>query len=610
MAPIKLVTPGMAWSRFLDKWDDFLLHMEKEKYGDAKNDLAEALDDKYDGALGDLPEYSIVLLRWAERLKKQGDHETAAFLIEKSAELSPSSVMVHLSLARYNLGGGQIKPGEAIGSYMDAVGALADDFPILYRGMARALSFPLAFLFLFGMLFGLVMIARYGVLFMHDFGDFLPRKRVPHWPAIPLGGVAFMLPLAASLSWQYLIAWWFLLLSIYMKRSERVIVYLFLLALVPTPLLMEKYAVLAANVSDDVLSAALEIRNGVADDEEMEILEKALEKDPDDALVQFSLAQFLQRRGQFNRAADIYKGALSEDPAAGQAAYNNLAEIYLANGDLESVYRALSLAESKGESVVEVVFNLAQYHNEAEEMLRYEEEYSRAQSIDEPRLEFLRYRAQQRKLNRIMANLPAPHSLVWERSVRGSAMAGAAGPALWHKWMGPPPGLTFAASAAALFALVFIIKILSKKWQISHRCASCGKPICLRCEPQAKDPSICSPCYYVFRGQSGVDLKVKMQKRSEAQRYRDNWSRAAMVLSLLVPGSGHIALGYAGVGSLLMALSLSLPAAWLTRFLTWPGPPAQYQGGVSGPLIVMVAGYIILSILSLLMLRPKLDVWR
>jgi len=606
---MEVVSPSAAWNRFLARWNDFREHLEKGESADAAKQLDQVLSAKWDGGLGDLPVHATALIRWAEKLYQRGDRETAERLTEYAQKLAPGSFRVQLSLARYYLGGGPVEPGKSVSYYLASLRTLEDDFGALYWLGGRFCIYPLVFMGLLGSVLGLTCLFRYGVLLFHDFSDLFPARKMPVVLSDALCILVLGLPLAAGLSWWWLVSWWLLVMSLYMKRGEVVLACLWFIFLLSAPVLLSRYSVFAATRSDAALYAALRVRNGVPTGSDRSVLEEALQKRPDDLLARFSLAQLLQREGRFNKAVSVYEPLL-KDKRTAQEAYNNIAEIYLWDGQLEPVFRALSAAVDSGGPRAEVLFNLGQYYQEAEQLVRMDEQYKAASAINQKKVEQLTARGGEWKLNRFMASLPVPRSLVWERSVSGSAMAGAAFPAIWNAWMGQPSGLEYLGVVIAGPVLILLLRIIGKGWNLSSRCSSCGRPICLTCQKPPREPGICTPCYNVFKGEGGVDLKVKMQKRSEVQRYRDIWSRSGLALAILAPGSGHMLLGWTGAGALLFSCVALAWSVFITRWLMWPEAAPSYHGGVPGYGIVLVLVYLILVVISVLNYRARIDRWR
>jgi len=438
--PIEVVPPTKAWSQLLESWESFRYYLDEGNLAAAREELQLVMESKRDGAMGALPAHSIALIRLAEEFHNKGELETAAWLGEFAHGLAPKTVSVHLALARYNLGGGPIAPGRSLSHYIRSIKIITEDFPGLYRFLGRLSIYPVVFLALFGFVFSVTALFRYAPLLAHDFRDLYPADIISGWMTRGLLAVLLLLPLAAGFSFWWLICCCLIVLSLYMKRSERLLVYLWLIALLATPWLLEYHTIFAGARSDHVLQAALRVRNGVIAGADREVLEDTVSKRPDDMLARFSLARLLTREGRFNKAVLVYEPAL-KDPRTAQEAYNNVAEIYMWDRNLDTVYLALSEATEAGPQRAEIMFNLGQYFLEAEDHTRMEEYFNVARSIDEARLDEMLVLAKERKLNRFMASLPVPWPLVWERSIRGSALSSAALPGIWNKWMGPPGGL-------------------------------------------------------------------------------------------------------------------------------------------------------------------------
>jgi len=607
--PIEVITPSTAWSRFLSEWEDYQGHLERLELSAAKESLERALSSKYDGGLGDLVAPAVALIRQAERFHKNGDAETSAYLARTAGKLAPGSVQVHLCLARFSLGGGPMDPAAALKHYVAAVRSMPCDFSFVHRAAGRAAVFPLVFLVLFGTVFVLILLARYGRLLVHDLSDFFPPESMPGPLVWLLGAVFLLLPLCAGLSLWWLVSWWALVFSLYMQRGEALLAGLWFVLLAGSPFLVSKYADFAAQRADPVMLSVMRVRDGVPGPEDREVLEKALDRRENDPLVRLCLAELLKRQGRFYRAESLYK-SLFEHPLAGQAAYNNVAEIYLAAGKLDSAHRALLAAAGAGPPRVETLYNLAQYYNEAEELLRVKEQYEKAQAIDREKLDLLRERGGVRKLNRFMAAIPVPWELLWERSLRGSAAGRAAAAGFWIKYMGPPGGISFSIACLGCFLVLVIMRVLRPRLRLSCRCASCGEPVCFRCRRPAKDPSLCPGCYSVFRGGGGVDLKIKMQKRAQVQRYRDLWRRLGTAFALAAPGTGQLLLGFNRAGALLFGAAVLVVAGLLSRLAVWPAGVASYSGGFSGHLIAPALVYAALMLVSILSFRSRAEKWR
>jgi hypothetical protein len=216
------------------------------------------------------------------------------------------------------------------------------------------------------------------------------------------------------------------------------------------------------------------------------------------------------------------------------------------------------------------------------------------------------------RFNRFFASMPLPEELIWERLEQGSPLAAAVNAGLWRAWMGPLKGLGHHGSLGGLLAAMAVFRIWRRRWRLSYRCASCGQPICRRCEPTAKDPRICSPCYYVLREPTGggLNLPMQMTKRTQAQWYRDLWTRGGWIASLILPGSGLLALGDCVLGTLFFSAAALLLAGPLEGLLVRVETLPAYHGGISPVSLLLLILYLVLMLAGLLVYRLRVDRWR
>lgn len=605
---MEVITPWSAYGQFLANWQTFRTHLENNRIPEAKEALALAFESKYDGALGDMPAPAMALIGWAREYNNKGDNETAGWLVDSALKLAPGSSSIQAEISRYYLGGAEIDPLEAVSHYFRYLKSLGDDVPAFIRILARLVMLPLVLMTLTGAVLGLVSLLRYGPLLAHDFMDFFPHGKVPRWLGIPLCGLVLVLPLAAGLSIWWLIGWWLILFSIYMNGAERAMAYLCLASFMAAPWVIGKYAELASWRTDKVLQASLRVRSGVPRPSDKDLLDQALKQDPEDLLSRFALAQLLQRTGS-NRAVTVYTPAF-KDPVTAQAAYNNVAEIYLAAGDLSSVESALKAAMEHGPPQVEIYYNFGQYYNEAENLLEMEEQFNRADKLDHEKMGRIREMAGKRRINRVLASMPIPGELVRKRALSTPAAAREIKAGISSQWLGGIQGAAFMGAWAGAIIVVFVLQRIKGKWRLSVRCSSCGNPICLRCQRPAKDPSICLPCYNVFKGEGGVELKVKMEKRAQVSRFQDIWSWAGTAAAVLFPGGGHLIMGHSGAGIVLAVVPALIVSVYLTGLIAWPLMVPGHEGGMSAPGILMILFYLISMVVSVVAFRARANYWR
>jgi len=629
-----------AWEKFLVHWNNFQKSFRDQEWEDANAELIKAITWKNIGAHGDLPERAVALIRLTEEVDGWTDpryqnpaakENVAAALIGWAKKFAPRSVSLHLSLARYYMGPGGYDPNKAINHYSLAADCVWEDLPALQRALGWLFIYPLAVLWLFGLVFCALLALRYFVLLNRDFSAYFPGGGLPGPVRVLPAILLLLLPVAAGLSSWWLLSWLIVVFSIYMIKEELAFAFLWFALLFASPLLLERHSRMAGARADEDLWAAVRVRNGVALADDLSRLEQAYRKNPGDPIIKFSHARLLQKRGELYRASEVYlNGIDDEDPAVQLAVYNNLAEIYLAKAyqharkrgrveregvlqwgrdkeELNDGYRALKKAESIGADIgerrFEIQYNLSRYLEE-KEGIKGSDEWATAISLGGERMNDLTDRFSRYCLNRHLTAMPFPEKKLLDRLLSGNPEH--YGPILsgvWRKWMGPPGRMAFlAANGATLLALIILL-FLKRRWKLSFRCASCGDIIGPDRGQSVNDPSICSPCFHVFRGTGSVDLKEKMEKRGQVQVYHERWARIGMLTSLLFPGAGQVLLGKTARGFVLLLLASLLAGAALAGVLIWPASGPVYQGGLSGHVIAGILVYLILVAVSVLLMR-------
>lgn len=117
------------------------------------------------------------------------------------------------------------------------------------------------------------------------------------------------------------------------------------------------------------------------------------------------------------------------------------------------------------------------------------------------------------------------------------------------------------AGFAGLILVIFLPGlIVAPRRSAARRCRRCGRPYCRRCQVAIKYPDVCSQCMHLFILRDGLAPGVKSKKMDEVIRYRRRIFIGARLLSLVLPGSGHVLGGRVLLGIGLLA---GWSAAWI-----------------------------------------------
>jgi hypothetical protein len=105
--------------------------------------------------------------------------------------------------------------------------------------------------------------------------------------------------------------------------------------------------------------------------------------------------------------------------------------------------------------------------------------------------------------------------------------------------------------------LLFGWGFLRARLKASKVCEKCGRAVCRRCDPELGIGSnMCTQCVNVFARKGQVPPQMRTRKEQQVIRYQSWMDRAALALSALVSGAGHVFAGLPLRGALYAFLFL------------------------------------------------------
>jgi hypothetical protein len=139
------------------------------------------------------------------------------------------------------------------------------------------------------------------------------------------------------------------------------------------------------------------------------------------------------------------------------------------------------------------------------------------------------------------------------------------------------------------------------------RCLKCGTPFCRLCHLGVVTGGLCTQCHHLFVVRDGVSGPARNQKLLEVQKEDTRRERVFRMLSLLIPGSGHLYANKALVGlPLVFVWAATLSVAALTWHLM---PLTEASGSLTGPWGLALGGLLLLVLyVAANRVRPDFDV--
>jgi hypothetical protein len=461
------------------------------------------------------------ILAWA--LLETARSEQRPELVEKAVELAPSSPGVRFEAARISGDPRQL---------LSALHALATCLPGALFALALSAVVLGGGVVALAMGVSIVAALRGFGLHGHAFGHSLSRKDPPAWPgvllllaglgALPLFGIG---PVS-------LIALFGAVGAMRLPRNESFLVAGCLVAagLALGPGLEHTSPALAAVGREPALIAAYRIDRGQALPGDLERVEAAIARTPDDGVLRLALATAWLRRGDLPRV-DQALGTPNDDagPTLASAELNMRGIVRLARGDLSQAVSSFERARA-AEETAPVMFNLSQAYGRALRLTEQPAAFEVARALDADLVS--RYSTNEgRNVHYYLIEPSLSLATYGLRALSPSEDSRALAAELRERLLGTVQRdrLWMLLPAAGLLALLF-------RRDTVARCSRCDTPICARCSREAKSAGTCMRCVRLFMKRERTDPRLR---KLELDRDRRRQRRAILVqsaASLVAPG--------------------------------------------------------------------------
>ena len=412
-------------------------------------------------------------------------------------------------------------------------------------------------------IFALMMMVRYNLPFRHEVDEWLSRHGKERWSAAG-GWACLFLPLLVWVGAGWAVLYWIVATFRFMRRGERLTAMALLVATAGAVPAYRVSVALYGISADPVVRTALASATGAYDPDRIVKLRRVVDAHPDDPTFHFLLAGLYKSGRYFEEAYEQYKRVLALAPATYQA-YVNMGNIFFLTGQYGEAVTNYRKALDLNPDVVLVYYNmhLAQSESfsfkEAEESLRKAREFNAKATAE---LLSGEGREGQRQM---VVDASVDVGSIWQatlegRQLRESLESNARG-GLWRPL---PKQLLNPFSVMAILTLLACPAILlaSRGRAPAQRCLRCGRPFCHLCKSHREGHDYCSQCVHLFVLGDGLAPETKMKKMYEVERHERVHRSARRLVSLLLPGAGHMLRGDPVRGSLLAFL-------WLTAVIAW-----------------------------------------
>ena len=435
-------------------------------------------------------------------------------LLKEAVKMSPDLPPVYFALAKERFSPSSTGVFESVEYVIEGISAYTRNFWYEFT-LAGSLFFGLVISFVVAI--AIIFATRFPGdirLFTHDLAE-----------SKNLMLLLVLLIVISGMSPLLFIAGMLILFGMYMKKLDRIVVYLFLLFLVSSPLLFRTSAMFLHTLSSSSLKAIAEVNESKDNTYAFTAL-----KNNDDYPSLFSYALALKREGHYDEAVAVYQRLLQKrsDPEV----YVNLGNCYFALKKMDEATAAyLKALEIK--PLASAYYNLSQVSRDRLDFEKGNEYFRQALAVN--RDSVAEYRSiYSRNPNRFVVDETLPPSEFWGLALLNTGNVSAFGASVL-------PPFFLSGAALLLVMLNFLLNTLIR--ERAYRCKRCNTILCPRCERRLTWGSMCQACYASIVKLDEMQLKDRVAKLLSIYGHQKRRKDIMKILSFIMPGVPQI---YAG----------------------------------------------------------------
>jgi len=520
---------------------------------EAARQVEVALDFMQHEGLRGAPEIAGAFLTRAWIRIDDGDYRGAQDQFRLAARFDPALGAAHAGLAIALLRGDRDLRGAGAELWTAMTIGLADA-GVVYQQTGNALL--IVYLgFCLGAATALaLMCLRSAPAVFHDLKERFPGALSDDTARL-VGWALLALPVLALAPMVWLLAFWAIVFYPYLRRTERSVALLALVLLVAAGPAGRLLDWVAGTAVDPGARALFRSMRGGYDLQDEQALKRLQAQHPDDPMFPFLLASIERVAGRFNDAMHLYDEVLRIDPGHSRALVN-LANLHALRQEFAVAQGLYKRAWENDPAMAIAHYNSHLAHLEAFHLESADQELKESRRIDDALVTRLLAQGNEGRSRRLPTDVGYPAGEIWKRAFALRLDQG--GRSTWTRTLGAPA--TMAGGAGLALAFLWPGLGLPQRGWPARRCRRCGRAFCRRCQVATKYPDHCSQCTHLFILRDGLAPNVKTRKMEEVVRHRRRVWVGERLLSLALPGGGHVLGGRALLGCVVL---ITWACAWM-----------------------------------------------
>ncbi len=507
--------------------------------GLGKDELDAIYQAQLDHGIRNIPLLSLLLVRESLRVLDQNDFKRAEFFCQYAKKFAPDFPSAHFAMGRIYYSRSKTLLTLVLREYLKGVHAILRNFRVLFFKSLNTIYLISGALLLTFVAFTLFVALKYLSLYVYDVKrefDLAPPKFLVSFVKV----FAFVVPVLFHLNLLWSLLYWAILMWGYLARRERQMIAVFLLLLVYIPWSLNEATDFLEKPDSMVLMTLHEANEANWIDGTEKRLNKWSQQNPEDADVLFTLGLLHKREGNYKEAERYYKQTLEKDPNWAEC-ISNLGNVYLGTRGLEEAVsqyeRAISLSPRKAS----FYFNLHRAFS-TDSILSSEkvgQALETANKLD-PGLVAFYTQIYSDNLNRSVIDNTIGAGRLWKRALRSFEGRYVLPEGFVKPWMKKIPARYGSIYPVFFLVLMLLFWFICSKRDFSKRCPLCGTPSVKFFRRKIEGDMVCFGCNRLFVKKESIDPKMKEKKMRQARHFEKRRAIIRGVLTLIVPGGGHL----------------------------------------------------------------------